>query len=206
MADEQVSQQEHPRMAMGGRRWLGVLTVLFAVGWVFWAHVAAEHVRDANMTRAVAAAMFGRGDGDAGVRSPLEALLGNRPRPVTTRPISDGKSDLLGQQMAWVEGIAKWWEWSMRGVGILLVLGGLTAAAGHGRGSLTRGALMVAGSVIVLATLGTLVCLWAVMRPEWGDLPPLSIWTYVLIGIVQSAYGAVLLIGGVGGRRIEFRG
>ncbi|HSW46766.1 MAG TPA: hypothetical protein VLM89_14485 [Phycisphaerae bacterium] len=180
--------------ASGRRRRIAfaVLTVAMAVPWVLWSHLAAGHVRRTNTTRVMAEAMFGGHGANDQRQSPLQSLL--RPRlpssALTTTAPPAGSSD-LGRRAGWVELVAWYWERGMYCVGAGLIIAGVLAAA-FTRWS--RAVQILAGLAILAATAATLVGLNTLSRPSLGDLPPLSPWTYVIVGTTQSGYGWVLLL------------
>ncbi len=166
------------------------VTLVVAAAWAYGAHRAADHVRRANFTRMVAALVTG-GGGAAGTaeQSPLQSLLGasRQPTRATTAPAADSP---LRRHSGWVEGIATYWERTMyviaAGLG-LVALGSLVTRQG-------RPLHLAAAGVMLAATVGTLICMWMLMTPRFGDLPALSPWTFVLMALAQSGYAVFLLI------------
>ncbi len=184
---------ERSASTVGTRRFhrvIAVVTLVVAAAWAYGAHRAADHVRRTNFTRMVAAMVTG-GGAAAGTptQSPLQSLLGasRQPTRVTTAPAADSP---LRRYSGWVEGIATYWERTMyviaAGLG-LVALGSLVTRQG-------RLLHLAAAGVMLAATVGTLVCMWMLMTPRFGDLPALSPWTFVLVAVAQSIYAVFLLI------------
>jgi hypothetical protein len=190
MAETPPAASEAPRRRRRERA-IAVVTLLVAAAWAYGTYRAAEHVRQANRTRMVAA-IFTGGDrtGGASGQSPLQNLLAGSRRPAryATAPATAPASSFQ-KNTAWVEGVVHYWKRTTYAVAIGLALTGLLSFATRGG----RVLHLTAAIVILLATVGTLICLWMLMAPHLGDLPPLSKWTFVAVGGVQSAYGWFLL-------------
>ena len=191
MTDEPRAQPAKTSNAQRRGQLLAIATVLFAIPWMAWARLAADHVRSANTTRLMSMAMVGGAHppGTSGP-SPLHALLSSALRPPGSAKRSGGDVEpALRAQTAWVEGTVHWWTLGMNVVGGGLALAGLVGIWSRW----WRALLLSAAAVILLATAATLVCLWMLMAPHLGGLPPFSWWTFAAVGVGQSAYGFLLL-------------
>lgn len=168
---------------------LGAVTIALIIPWVAWTHLAARHVRKTTVTRMFASALLGGHRSGDGSVSPFQALLRSPGLP-KTQPAA-GTSEDLRRQIAWVESVVWYWERVMYAVAGCLAVAGVLAI----RSLWPRQVLSVAGVLILACTVGTLICLWALSHPRYGDLPPLSSWTYVAVGLLQGGLGLALLLG-----------
>ena len=98
--------------------------------------------------------------------------------------------DQLQNQIAWVEGTVFVWQKIMYGLAISL--GSLALLAAMTRW--VRLMHLIAAGLIFLCTAATLVAMRLMIHPDYGGMDPLSIWSYVIVAGVQSAYGFILLI------------
>jgi len=94
------------------------------------------------------------------------------------------------RQLGAVEAIVVVWRWIMWSVGGLLGVLALLAAITER----CRLWLLMAGGVILLSTVASILAMRMLIHPDYGGMPPLSPWSHVIVASVQSLFGFVLLI------------
>ena len=172
-------------------RVFAILTLIFAAAWAGATWKVAGHIKTINLARLVGAAMTGSiADKPSVPRLRSNQLFPYIPVPssqITEQEIESAKR--IREQIAYVEGVVYVWETSMYLMVRFLVMTGLVSLmAGW-----ARPLHLTAAILILLSTVGTLIGLDFLIDPDRGGLPRLSIWTHVMVAVVQSAYGVVLL-------------
>ena len=186
-------------------RLLVTLTAALAVGWVFLAHEASQrYVLTANSARVMGLLLIPpRSLSDVKSRattasSPSLAVTipGMNPpetadeEETTAAMTAAQMRKLIRQQIPAVEVIVHIWRWAMWGVGGWLGLMSLLAAIS----SRARPFMLMAVGVILLSTIASLVAMRLLIDPDYGGMPPLLIWSYIIVAAGQSAWAWVLLI------------
>ncbi len=170
-----------------------MVTVLIACAWFQGAAFLARHVKTINSARAFGL-LFTASMTPSRPPSSANRLL--FPGMILTDPHNDPntqeESSTREEQQAhiiFVEGIVFVWEKAMYVIGGLLALAGFCSFFRR----LRRPLHLAAGIIILLSTAASLIAMVLLTDPQRGGLQPLSIWNYLFVGILQSAYGMVLL-------------
>ncbi len=165
-----------------------VLTVSIAFLWALGTMRVAEYVGSMNTARALAAIMAAPMSSGSSMSSFTSNILNMQPSHPTASQVQEQRK--LTQQITTVEVVVYVWRVAMLILaGILWMLSLLSVITGRFR--LWH---LCAAFLILASTLGTLIGLWLLTRPEWGGMPPLSVLSYICVGAVQAAYGMILLI------------
>ncbi len=136
---------------------------------------------------------------ESGARPP--ALLPGLRLPPVSQPATapaDGRPDgghlpvsipELKRATAYTEAVVHLWERAMFAVAGGVGLTGLASLLTRRK----RPCHLIAAALILASTGATLIGLALLVDPERGALPPLPVRLYFYVGIIQSAYGWVLL-------------
>lgn len=184
---------------------LPIVTILVAGVWAGLCWRESRQILSVNAARVFGMA-FGGPAIPADDESPFDEHLDDIPEPQPSGPIrsplfpglqlappSPEASRAMRrhqEQIAFTEVVVLVWKRSMYGVAGLLGLVGLI-------GVLTRqvrGPHLFASVVMPAAMVATLVGMRLLQSPEGGGLPPLSIWSHVIVGVGMSAYPVVLIV------------
>ena len=175
------------------RDWiLAVLPLVVAGAWAFGTYKVASHVKTINLARLIGAAMTGGlTDEQAVPRMQHSQVFPFVPAPSPHRTPEEIEAFKRNrEQIAYVEGVVYIWETAMYWmVRFLITVGIVSLLAGW-----SRGLHLMAAVVILLSTSVTMIGFNFLVDPEKGGLPPLSVWTHILVASIQSSYGVVLLI------------
>jgi NADH:ubiquinone oxidoreductase subunit K len=164
--------------------------------WAGSAQYIADYVRTMNSARLIGMLMTSGMDPQEDEESALPGRsLFQRPPPAGSpqaeRRAQQRRENLEQQQkqIAYVEVVVFIWERIMYAVAGFLALVGLFSL----RGKTVRLLHLLAAGCLLLSPAITLIAMSLLINPERGGMPPLSLWTYVIVIATQSTYGLVLL-------------
>ena len=160
-----------------------LLTLFVAVGWAYTGWHQAAVLREANSARSVAHLLTG----GMGLGQALPQIGG----VAATSTLSGVRSPLtdLQQSTGTVETVVDKWQCLMYGIAGAVAL----LAVASWVTSCTRATHLVAAAIMLIGTVATLIGMRIVEHPQFGNMPPLPRYQYVLAGVVLSAYAWVLL-------------
>lgn len=163
--------------------------------WIEGAAFLAAHAKTTNSARAfgllfTASMSNQQPQARVPIRIPLPGLVSPPAQDGAVPQISQDPRTKQKAQILFVEIAVFAWENAMYGIGALLTLFGAFSF----RGRLGRPLHLAAGVIILLSTLATIATMALLTNPERGGMEPLSMWNYLVVGIIQSAYGMVLLV------------
>jgi len=169
-----------------------ILTLVVALAWALSTWKISRHMGSINFARTLLAAMTPQTPGtQPAVRLPPNPLFPVGPAVALPRDKPETEvSRRSPPPFFYVEGVVYVWEKVMYGVAGLLGLVGILSLSRR----LVRGLHLIAGGVILLSTVGTLVGMYLLSAPDKGGLQPLWIGTHILVALVQSAYGVAVLL------------
>jgi hypothetical protein len=118
-------------------------------------------------------------------------ILASRPRTdETAETHHEDEGVTLEKQIGVTAVIAYVWKYLMYVVAAILEAAAVMSATTH----YARGALRIAGWVILFSTLCTLVATTLLVNPSYGGMPPLSPRSYIYAALLQGGYGLILLL------------
>lgn len=172
-------------------RLLPVVTLIVAATWSWGTWRLSGEVRNTSMTRLAAELMFGSmAESDSVSVIAPDPLLAFLPIPQPT--VAPGRTEhlhKLHRQVAYVEGVVYIWARAMYGVASLLGAVGLLGVLTR----FVRWPQLVAGVVLVMSPVLTIVCMRLLIMEDKGGMEPLSAWSYIIVATAQSSYGFVLV-------------
>ena len=161
-----------------------LLTLFVAVGWAYTGWHQAAVLRKANSARLVGHLFTG----GMGLGQPFPQIGG----AAATSTLSGARSPLaeLQQSLQTVEVVVDRWQWIMyRIAGTIAFLAVASWVTGW-----TRATHLVAVVIMLIGTITTLIGMRLIEHPQFGNMPPLPLYQYVLVGVVLSVYAWVLLV------------
>lgn len=187
---ETCSPAEDERPVRDGRfaRFVPLLVVLLAGGWVLGARHVADYVRQINAARAIAPFILGGSGGEDGPSFNLERLFMPGAQALPSTADHDPN-----RQTRMVELIVALWEKAAYGGAVVMVLGMLMAR----RWRRPRAGMLLAGTISLLGAAGSLIALRLLIHPSYGGLEDRPVLLHVLVFVVPALPGALLLVGGL---------
>jgi hypothetical protein len=122
------------------------------------------------------------------IRSPL--IPGLQFAPAALSPDETRAIRQLQQQIGYTEVVVLVWKRAMFGVAGLLGLVGLIGILT----SWVRGPHLFAAVIMLAGMAATLVGMRLLQSPDGGGLPPLSVWSHVIVAAGMSVYPAMLIV------------